>query len=102
MTKKTIRNIDSNQAMTQWFKPTVDFVDLFGLSLSFLTFLAFIKFCRTFCVFHSNVLISINSWFKQYLKDSNRFNSDSSGFPGIDSESTHDSKWILQVLIQID
>ena len=53
MTQNTLWNIDSNQVMTQLFESTVDFFDLFGLSLSIIDiFVASIKFRWPIWSFH--------------------------------------------------
>ena len=83
MTQKSIWNIDWNEAMTHWSESTVDFIDLFGLSLNFVDFYGHSAQVPWFELANDSSSIS-ETWI-----DSTH---DSSGFPGIDSKSTHDSR----------
>ena len=102
MTQKILWNIDSNQVMTEWLESTVDFVDIFGLSLNFVNlfwdftkflwpFGDFTKFCWPF------LGIRQVPWFESAHHSSGISGTwicsthDSSCFPGVDSELTQDS-----------
>ena len=86
--QKSVQNLDSNQLMTQWcysFPVSVDLFWAFNFTVGLvpITFLGFpssVDFVWPFLGFrlkyiHSDKLIWISSWLKQYLGDLNRFSS---------------------------
>ena len=88
--------------MTQLFESTIDFVELFGLSLNFVDifglsiyfvalFRLSLNFADTFWAFGSSAWYESAHNSRRILKSWINLTHDSSGFPGIDSETTGDS-----------